>query len=77
MRHKLSIVNICRPCSEIMRTCVYIYAIRSQRVNLTQLRQKTRTRRDKKSGRKAPRHGDYEVVPAPDAKSLVCCCCVI
>ena len=49
-----------------------------KKINLTQLRQKTRSRRDKKSGRKAPRPGDYEVIPAPDAKSLVSyyCHCV-
>jgi hypothetical protein len=39
-----------------------------KKINLTQLRQKTRSRKDKKSGRKAPRPGDYEIVPAPDAK---------
>lgn len=38
-----------------------------QKVNLTQLRSNTRSKKDKKSGRKAPRSGDYEVIPAPDS----------
>ena len=38
------------------------------KINLTQLRRNTRSRTDKKSRRKAPRAGDYEVVPAPDAR---------
>ena len=38
-----------------------------RKVNLTQLRRNTRSRGQKKSGRKAPRPGDYEIVPAPDA----------
>ena len=42
-----------------------------KKINLTQLRQKTRSRKDKKSGRKAPRPGDYEVVPAPDSDANV------
>ena len=53
------------------RTSIGLESTDSQ-ANLTQLRQKTRSRRDKKSGRKVPRPGDYEVVPAPDAKSMVC-----
>ena len=38
-----------------------------RRVNLTQLRRNTRSRSQKKSGRKGPRPGDYEIVAAPDA----------
>ena len=41
-----------------------------RRINLTQLRRNTRQRRDKKSGRKAPRAGDYEITRAPDAVSV-------
>lgn len=37
-----------------------------RRINLTQLR---RSKVDKKSGRKAPRPGDYEIIPAPDASA--------
>ena len=37
------------------------------RVNLTQLRRNTRQRQGKKSGRKVPRAGDYDVQEAPDA----------
>ena len=37
-----------------------------KKINLTQLRRNTRSRADKKSGRKAPRPGD-DIVPAPDA----------
>ena len=39
------------------------------RVSLTQLRKNARiSRKEKKSGRKKPREGDYTVIPAPDAK---------
>ncbi len=38
-----------------------------RKVNLTQLRKNTRSRTEKRSGRKAPRPGDYCVEPAPDA----------
>lgn len=38
-----------------------------RKINLTQLRRNTRSRSDKKSGRKAPRTGDYDVLPAPDS----------
>ena len=58
--------------------CYHIMAVRmsiglhntnsKKKINLTQLRRNTRSRTDKKSGRKAPRAGDYEVVPAPDAR---------
>lgn len=57
--------------------CYHILAVRmsigledinhKQKVNLTQLRRNTRCRTEKKSGRKAPRPGDYEIVPAPDS----------
>ena len=57
--------------------CYHILAVRmtvglkysqcNKTVNLTQLRRNTRTRREKKSGRKAPRPGDYDIIPAPDA----------
>lgn len=40
-----------------------------RRINLTQLRRNTRSKVDKKSGRKAPRPGDYEIIPAPDASA--------
>ena len=61
--------------------CYHIIAVRmsigledvnSQRkVNLTQLRRNTRSRTEKRSGRKAPRPGDYYIEPAPDASVLV------
>lgn len=38
-----------------------------KKVNLTQLRRNARSRREKKSGRKAPRPGDYSITPAPDS----------
>lgn len=38
-----------------------------KKINLTQLRRNTRKRVEKKSGRKAPRPGDYNIIPAPDA----------
>lgn len=41
-----------------------------KKINLTQLRRNTRCRADKKSGRKAPRPGDYEINPAPDSVSF-------
>ena len=39
------------------------------RVNLTQLRRNTRSKKDKTSGRKKPRLGDY--VPAPDSLGIL------
>ena len=36
-------------------------------INLSLLRCNTRSRSEKKSGRKAPRAGDYNVMPAPDS----------
>lgn len=57
--------------------CYHILAVRmsigledidaKKTINLTQLRRNVRSRREKKSGRKVPRPGDYEVIPAPDA----------
>ncbi len=41
--------------------------VKQQKLNLTQLRRNARKRKEKKSGRKAPRIGDCEVQPAPDA----------
>ena len=38
-----------------------------KKINLTQLRKNTRNRLEKKSGRKAPRPGDYDVIAAPDS----------
>lgn len=38
-----------------------------QKLSLTQLRKNARKRKEKKSGRKIPRAGDCEVLPAPDA----------
>ena len=38
-----------------------------KKINLTQLRRNARSRREKKSGRKIPRPGDIDVLPAPDA----------
>lgn len=40
-------------------------------VNLTQLRRNTRQKRNKKSGRKKPRAGDYDIIKAPDAVSIL------
>jgi hypothetical protein len=58
-------------------TCYHILAVRmsvglveksfKKRINLTQLRHNTRPRTQKKSGRKAPRAGDYDIEPAPDS----------
>ena len=42
-----------------------------RKINLTELRRNTRSRRDKRSGRKAPRPGDSDVTPAPDAIAAV------
>lgn len=39
-----------------------------RKVNLCQLRKNSRSRREKRSGRKRPRPGDIDVLPAPDAK---------
>ena len=38
-----------------------------RKINLTLLRRNTHPRNQKKSGRKAPRPGDYEINPAPDS----------
>ena len=38
-----------------------------KQVNLTQLRINARSRKEKRSARKHPRHGDYDVLPAPDS----------
>ena len=61
--------------------CYHILAVRMsigledvnsrRKINLTQLRRNTRPRREKRSGRKAPRPGDYDIQPAPDASILV------
>lgn len=61
--------------------CYHILAVRmsvglstketKRTVNLTQLRRNTRSRAEKKSGWKAPRPGDYDIVPAPDASILI------
>ena len=40
---------------------------RLRRLNLTQLRRNARSRKDKKSGRKRPRPGDMDILPAPDS----------
>ncbi len=61
--------------------CYHILAVRmsigledvqsKRKVNLTQLRRNTRSRTQKKSGRKAPRPGDYDIVPAPESSIIV------
>lgn len=61
--------------------CYHIIAVRmsigledthsNRKINLTQLRRNTRGRMEKKSGRKAPRPGDYKIVAAPDASISV------
>ena len=38
-----------------------------EKIYLTQLRKNTRNRLEKKSGCKAPRPGDYDVITAPDS----------
>ena len=59
-------------------SCYHILAVRmsviglqdmnsKRKINLTQLRKNTRTRTAKRSGRKAPSPGDYDIKPAPDA----------
>ena len=40
----------------------------SRKVNLSQLQRNTRSKKDKNSGRKRPRCGDYE--PAPDSQAV-------
>ena len=40
---------------------------RLRRLNLTQLRRNARSRKDQKSGRKRPRPGDMDLLPAPDS----------
>ena len=57
--------------------CYHILAVRMSvglsdtiahpKINLTKLRKNTRSRREKKSGRKALRSHDYDVGPAPDS----------
>ena len=42
-------------------------AKKSAYLNLTQLRKNSRSKKEKKSGRKRPREGDVEVIAAPDA----------
>ena len=42
-----------------------------KKINLTLLRRNTRTRPEKRTGRKAPRPGDYEIIPAPDARVFI------
>ena len=42
-------------------------AVPKTKLSLTQLRKNSRSSKEKKSGRKRPRPGDYEVCPAPDA----------
>ena len=41
---------------------------KAKKINLTQLRKNSRSKSHKKSGRKCPHPGDYDVSPAPDAK---------
>ena len=38
------------------------------KINLTQLRRKVHSRTEKKSGRKRPRPGDCDIIPAPDSE---------
>ena len=45
-----------------------------QKINLSQLRRNTRSRPQKKSGRKAPGKGDYEVGCAPDSEQSLKVC---
>ena len=59
--------------------CYHILAVRmsvgledvssKRKVNLTQLRRNARGKADKRSGRKAPRPGDYDIISAPDSCS--------
>ena len=58
-------------------SCYHILAVRmsvgledmnsKRKINLTQLRKNTRPRTEKRSGRKAPQPGDYDIKPPPDA----------
>ena len=41
-----------------------------KKINLSQLRKNARSRKEKTSGRKRPRPGDVDVVPAPDAHDM-------
>ena len=57
--------------------CYHIMAVRMSigmdqqkplsKVNLSRLRRNARSKKDKTSGRKKPRLGDYDVKPAPDS----------
>jgi len=61
--------------------CYHILAVRMsigledtsavRKINLTQLRRNTRSRLEKRSGRKAPRPGDFFIEPAPDSSVVV------
>ena len=42
-----------------------------RKLNLTQLWKNVRTRKEKRSGRKCPRPGDCDIIPAPDAAGTV------
>ena len=64
--------------------CYHIIAVRisigldttsdkPKKINLSQLRKNTRSKKDKTSGRKVPRSGDYDVIPAPDSIMNVRC----
>ena len=42
-----------------------------RKINLSLLRGNTRSKKDKTSGRKVPRIGDYDVIPVPDSTANV------
>ena len=61
-----------------LKECYHILAVRmsiglegssQKKINLTQLRRNTRSRAERKSGRKVPRPGDYQLNSAPDSVS--------
>ena len=54
------------------RMCIGLSdSYQKQKINLTQLRRNTSSRPQKKSGKKAPRTGDYEVVFAPESEQFL------
>ena len=69
-------------------SCFHIMAVRisvgleaannqPRKINLSLLRRNTRSKKDKTSGRKVPRNGDYDIIPAPDSVANVSCACEI
>ena len=67
-------------CYHILAVCISVglEGVTSKRkINLTLLRRNARSRSEKQSGRKAPRPGDYDIIPAPDAVRIIIACTFI